>query len=125
MLLLIAVFHIVMFASVKPVIDYVLSLFIGEIPEAETAGTKLDSYNSNSHCDRFDPSYMVEAKIDPVFIIHDFNRGYIWTRYEYWVYDKNANLLWGFANRFPTPPARWTIEKVNEEWVIVDVYEAP
>ena len=115
--------YILFLLSVSSVIHDVKDVFEGKVPKTETDNTPLDLYNY--HHDRLKPNYEVEAKVRPVFAFKFCKKGTILVYYEYWVYDENGKRLWGFAVRFPQQPSKWTIEKVDGEWKIVDIYEAP
>lgn len=115
--------YILSLLSVSPIIRYVEDIFEGKVPKAETNNTHLTLYNS--YHDELQPNYEVEAKVRPIFAFKFWKKGTILVYYEYWVYDENGKRLWGFAARFPEPPSKWTIEKVDGEWKIVDIYESP
>ena len=107
---------------VSPLISQVDMVFQGNVPVSETQNTPLALYN---YSDRMLPGYQVNSSVKCVFAFHNFQRGYVWVRYEYWVFDEDGQLQFGFANRFPVSPSRWTVEKVDGEWRILDIVEEP
>ena len=107
--------------SICPLITYVEEVFCGVVPTVKTDNTPLALYN---YFNRIKSSYSVKCRIWPIFALHDFEKGYVWIRYEYWVYNEEGVLQWGFSNRFPMAPSRWTIEKQDGEWKIVEIKEA-
>ena len=123
LLLIGVVLYIFSLLSVRTIIYEVKDVFEGKVSKSETDNTPLELYNY--YHDRLKANYVIETSVRPVFVIKGWKRGTIFVRYEYWVYDEDGNILWGFANRFPVPPSRWTIEKIDGKWQITDIFEAP
>ena len=123
LLLIGVVIYIFSLLSVCTIIHEVKDVFDGKVSKSETDNTPLELYNY--YHDRLKSNYVIKTSIRPIFVIKNWERGTILVRYEYWVYDEEGKILWGFANRFPVPPSRWTIEKIDGKWKITDIFEAP
>ena len=49
----------------------------------------------------------------------------MWLKWDFGIYDKDDNLIYGYSQGFPPGYAKWTIHKENGEWKVVDVWESP
>ena len=117
----ILVFYAVELISTNSLMNYVKDLADGKIPASETEGEYWDEFNVNSVINGDHAKF----KITRVFVIHNFSDGYMWLKWDFWVYDKDDNLIYGHSQGFPPGYAKWTIHKENGEWKVVDVWESP
>ena len=117
----ILVFYAVELISTNSLMNYVKDLAGGKIPVSETEGKSWNEFNINN----VKNGDHAKLSITRVFVIHNFSDGYMWLKWDFWVYDKDDNLIYGHSQGFPPGYAKWTIHKENGEWKVVDVWESP
>ena len=62
-----------------------------------------------------------DAKINRIFVIHNFYEGIAYIRYSYVAYDKNNAVITGASN----VTSKWYIRKENGRWIVYDIDEKP
>lgn len=104
--------YLAMLLSTTPVVRHVKAVFRGEIPRSDVSAC-LEQYDITENRPRITD---VKIKVRRRFVLHNFNNGYMWVRFECEAFDSGGNLIYGEVN-YP----KWSIRKVNGEWEIVDV----
>jgi len=113
--------YIAMLISTNSVMREVRSAFLLELDPAVTEGRAIGAYN-------YDWLNRREGReVDEIYLrlrrqltFHNFQEGYIWVSYIYRVHDTAGRLM--TSSR---AGARWRIERIDGEWEIVQIYEAP
>ena len=112
--------YALMLLSTNSVMGEVRSAFMLELDSSETEGRAIHKYNHYWRGKDRDVGE-INLTLRRRFVLHNFQRGYIWAIYSHTVYDTEGNLIGG-SWRAPT---RWRIEKIDGEWEIVEIYERP
>lgn len=108
--------------AVQPVLDFADEAFAFIVAtdedkkEAEEKFGKLHIY-----CLTHDDVVSEAHAIDFLSAKTDGNSGYLWVQYSQEGYDKNGKCTCG-AWRIKS---RWTIEKIDDKWVVTDILEHP
>jgi hypothetical protein len=63
----------------------------------------------------------IYLKLNRIFAWHNFKKGSLWFKYTRVVYDFNGNDIFGSKDI----PVKLSIEKVNGQWEVVEIKEAP
>ena len=84
----ILVFYAVELISTNSLMNYVKDLADGKIPASETEGKSWNEFNINN----VKNGDHAKLSITRVFVIHNFSDGYMWLKWDFWVYDKDDNL---------------------------------
>ena len=118
--------YLLMLWNTNPVVDYVESVFKGEIPYEEVVNTPLRRYDTTRYRNGSIRDGLADVEIDitRMFVIHNFFDGYMWVKYKNVGYDENGKILYCTSEEFPFY-SKWKIHRENGEWVIVDIQEHP
>lgn len=113
--------YIAMFISTNSVMREVRSAFMLELDPAETEGRAIDAYNYD-WLNRREGREVGEIylRLRRQFVFHNFQEGHIRVSYIYRVHDTEGRLMTGSR-----ATATWRIERIDGEWEIVRIYEAP
>lgn len=65
--------------------------------------------------------YDVQSNVIPLLVIHGFNKGTMFVKYNCKTFDKEGTHIYGASNVY----AKWHIEKKNGRWVVVEIFEKP
>lgn len=109
-----------MFFDTNRLLKEVRSAFLWETARSETVGRPIDAYNYIRRADN-DTLGKADLTLIRLFVLHNFNNGYIWAYYSYKAYDEDGELITGSSNI----PTKWRIHKDNGKWEIVEIFEAP
>ena len=113
--IVILLFRLIMIYTTKDLFDYVRKVMMNQIPNEETLGKPINVYQNTSNI-KIDTA---KVKIVKLGIWHNFKRGVIHVRYEFYQYS-NDKIVFG-ASSYTT----WEIEKRNDKWEIVKIIETP
>ena len=116
-------YFVLVFLDTNSLIYRVEELFRGEIPEEVTEGTAESRYN---YSDQYETLYHgevaeVEVSINRIFVLHNFNDGYVLVNYSHEARDGNDRTLCGSWDI----QSLWKIHKEDGVWHIVSIQEAP
>jgi len=88
------------------------------VDDETVADTPLTRYNVKA----WEPNAAeVEANVTRLFVWHGFSKGFMYVRYFYKGEDASGKLLTASGPLI----SKWTIQKIDGEWVITDIEEAP
>ena len=111
--LVLLVLYGILFWNTRPVITKVESIFKGEVPAAELAGSCLEEYNITATRPEITE---MDIDVDTLFTIHNFSEGYMWVEFSCIAYNSAGEVAYGEISK-----ARWEIEKIDGEWEVVAV----
>ncbi len=109
--------YVIMFLDTNSIYNEVKTVMKGEYDEDYV-------FNGEMYCFDFTRGYgetEVDLDVKRLFVVHNFQHGYMWVFYSFEVKSPSGYLLTGGADI----PSKWEIERQNGKWVIVDVIEAP
>ena len=112
-LFILLVLYGILFWSTRPVITKVESIFRGEVPAAELAGSCLEKYNITATRPEITE---LDIDVDTLFTIHNFSEGYMWVIFTCEAHDATGGLAY-----YEQSKARWEIKKSDGEWEVVAV----
>ncbi len=105
------------FSDTNSLIDYVESIFMGEVSSEEVADTWFSSFDIRK--DREDMQQLqVELDIKRVFVWHDFKEGYMWVKIDCEARNSEGRVKYGTINY-----ERWDIKKRDGKWDIISIKE--
>ena len=117
--IIIITLYLVMFFNTNQVVEDVENVMESKVDRSVTEGLPIHMYNRKGLLDLEATSYNV--KIRRIFVIHNLFEGYIWVNYTRQGFDDEGNLVHGSWEI----PSRWRIKRMNGEWEIVEIEEAP
>jgi hypothetical protein len=117
--LLLVVIYTFMLISTNQIVRDVENVMRSNVAMELTEGLPIHMYNrQNEHGIR---TFSYYVKINRIFVLHNFNEGYMWIRYWRKGYDSEGNVMFGSSDI----PARWRIQKTNGNWEIIEIIEKP
>jgi len=112
-----------MYHDTNELTHHVKELFRGEIDPALPERTPSGTYNQATHYESLYPREVAEVDITilRLFVLHDFNDGFMEVYYFYEARDSESRVLcgsWGIRSH-------WVIHKEDGVWQIVEIHEDP
>ncbi len=104
-----------MFFNTNSIIKRAEAIYKGEIPHSEILGSGFEDFDIT---ETRPETTTVDIKINRIFVVHNFYRGFIWVKYDCRAYDVDGKTTYGAINY-----QKWYIKKVDGEWEITDIYE--
>lgn len=114
--LLIIIFYIISFVNTNSVIYD----FKNCVSKQIITNTALDAY-IGCYNEEKGPVTSSKIEIHRRFVIHNFNKGIMYVKYSYKLYNKDGVIIGGAHNI----PSTWFIEKNNEHWLVKKIKEKP
>ena len=111
----IVVVYLSLFIPTLSVIKTVKSVYCGEI--SAKSDSPIRRYDLSN---RYPTMVYADMKIIPLFVIHNWQHGYMYVLYSSKYMDAEKNVLNASCNIL----SKWEIEKKNGEWIIIDIEEA-
>ncbi len=109
--------YVIMFLGTNSIFNEVKTVMKGEYDEDYVFTGEMDYFNFT----RDSGDATVDLDVKRLFIIHNFQHGYMWVFYSFEVTSKSGGVSPGGADIL----SKWEIERQNGKCVIVDVIEAP
>ena len=109
--------YIAMFASTNSLMKYAESVFSGETI-IENEDNPLWRYSLSERY--FPETEIIEYDLKRIFVIHNFKEGKMNVLYRLHYADENGKTLYNSVAQ-----STWYIKKVDGEWVVYDIDEAP
>lgn len=114
---IILIMYLTIFLNTNSVVNNVENIMSGNVEKSITQNTPLDQYNRKGDFG----TVKVDVKLNRLFVLHNFNKGYMWMLYTYEGYDKDNNRTYGAWNIL----SKWKIEKINGKWEVVNIIGEP
>ena len=118
--LALVIIYVAMLLSTNPLMAEVREVFSGDVSQSDTEGRAIHGYNINKRASSANLGD-VELTVVRLFVLHNFNNGYIWAFYRYLAYDTEGELITGSWNI----PTKWQIQRESGRWEIVKIFEEP
>ncbi len=117
-LILIAGYYLAMLCTTNSVVEDFYNVVNNNMDEnisyEELKRYKVPSFENTTYKN-------TDTKINRIFVVHNFNKGIMYVKYSYIMYDINGHTISGSSNVY----SKWSIEKVGKRWTVVDIEEKP
>ena len=94
----------------------------------DVVNNDLDESNSYGELERYKvPSFAsvtykeTNSKIRRIFVLHNSNKGVMYVKYSYIMYDVTGDVITGSTNIF----SKWYLKKSGNRWLVTDIDEKP
>ena len=116
-----SVLFYVQWRDTDDLMQYVESVFEGQIPFEETSDSPLRRYNWTNDGDipNHGSDVIVELDLRRMFVLHNYFDGRIWVTYSVKIYTRDGFVYESSSNVSST----WIIHKTKDGWEIVRIIE--
>ena len=119
-IILLAVTYSVLLHDTDTVMDDFKNCMKGNVTSDTIKDTELYRYyNRGELCSSNISKANINAK--RMLVLHNFHKGIMLIKYDCEIFNKKGEIIYGSSNI----DAKWYIEKKNNRWEVVDVFEAP
>lgn len=107
------IIYFIMFFSTTPLLNYVESIYKGEVKTQQISNTWYEDFNIKKHNENIKN---VDITINRVFVCHNFKKGFMIVKINCQAFDSEDEVVYGDYCY-----EKWEIIKNKSGWQIVDV----